>query len=135
MSRNPNVTSNLFDNLHNEINDRDTAIARLHTELEAQKDSLERAHRDAGKSIKMLNDRRLVIKGATDYSIPESHLTEMHQLANERFAEVEEMSSTIAALKLENQAYSSSSLNRPTTLHGYPSSAMPRNGCEENVPN
>ena len=47
------------------------------------------------------------------------------------FAEVEEMSSTIAALKLENQAYSSSSLNRPTTLHGYPSSAMPRNECEE----
>ena len=125
------MTSNLFDSLHNEINDRDTAIARLHTELEAQKDSLERAHRDAGKSIKMLNDRRLVIKGATDYSIPESHLTEMHQLASERFAEVEEMSSTIAALKLENQAYSSSSLNRPTTLHGYPSNAMPRNECEE----
>ena len=131
MSNNPNVTSDLFDSLHNEINDRDTAIARLHTELEAQKDSLERAHRDAGKSIKMLNDRRLVIKGATDYSIPESHLTEMHQLANERYAEVEEMSSTIAALKLENQAHSSSSKNRPTTLHGYPSNAMPRNECEE----
>ena len=131
MSNNPNMTSNLFDSLHNEINDRDTTIARLHTELEAQKDSLERAHRDAGKSIKMLNDRRLVIKGATDYSIPESHLTEMHQLANERFAEVEEMSSTIAALKLENQAHSSSSMNRPTTLHGYPSNAMPRNECEE----
>ena len=72
-----------------------------------------------------------MIKGATDYSIPESHLTEMHQLANERFAEVEEMSSTIAALKLENQAHSSSSMNRPTTLHGYPSNAMPRNECEE----
>ena len=71
MSNNPNVTSNLFDNLHNEIDDRDTAIARLHTEVEAQKESLERAHRDAGRSIKMLNDRRLVIKGATDYSIPE----------------------------------------------------------------
>ena len=55
----------------------------------------------------------------------------MHQLANERFAEVEEMSSTIAALKLENQAHSSSSKNRPTTLHGYPSNAMPRNECEE----
>ena len=131
MSNNPNVTSNLFDDLHNEINDRDTAIARLHNEIEAQKDSLERAHRDAGRSIKMLNDRRLVIKGATDYSIPESHLTEMHQLASERFAEVEEMSSTIAALKLENQAYSSSSLNRQATLLGYPSNAMPRNECEE----
>ena len=140
MSNNPNVTSNLFDNLHNEIDDRDTAIARLHTEVEAQKESLERAHRDAGRSIKMLNagrsikmlnDRRLVIKGATDYSIPESHLTEMHQLASERFAEVEEMSSTIAALKLENQAASSSSQNKLATLLGYPSNAMPRNECEE----
>ena len=131
MSNNPNVTSNLFDNLHNEIDDRDTAIARLHTEVEAQKESLERAHRDAGRSIKMLNDRRLVIKGATDYSIPESHLTEMHQLASERFAEVEEMPSTIAALKLENQAASSSSQNKPATLLGYPSNAMPRNECEE----
>ena len=131
MSNNPNVTSNLFDNLHNEIDDRDTAIARLHTEVEAQKESLERAHRDAGRSIKMLNDRRLVIKGATDYSIPDSHLTEMHQLASERFAEVEEMSSTIAALKLENQAASSSSQKKPATLLGYPSNAMPRNECEE----
>ena len=131
MSNNPNVTSNLFDKLHNEIDDRDTAIARLHTEVEAQKESLERAHRDAGRSIKMLNDRRLVIKGATDYSIPESHLTEMHHLASERFAEVEEMSSTIAALKLENQAASSSSQNKPATLLGYPSNAMPRNECEE----
>ena len=131
MSNNPNVTSNLFDKLHNEIDDRDTAIARLHTEVEAQKESLERAHRDAGRSIKMLNDRRLVIKGATDYSIPESHLTEMHQLASERFAEVEEMSSTIAALRLENQAASSSSQNKPATLLGYASNAMPRNECEE----
>ena len=131
MSNNPNVTSNLFDNLHNEIDDRDADIARLHTEVEAQKESLERAHRDAGRSIKMLNDRRLVIKGATDYSIPESHLTEMHQLASERFAEVEEMSSTIAALRLENQAASSSSQKKPATLLGYPSNAMPRNECEE----
>ena len=131
MSKNPNVTSTLFDYLHNEIDDRDEMVARLHTEVEAQKESLERAHRDAGRSIRMLNDRRLVIKGATDYSIPESHLTEMHHLANERFAEVEEMSSTIAALKLENQAASSSSQNMPATLLGNPSSAMPRSECEE----
>ena len=58
MSNNPNVTSALFDSLHNELNDRDTAIARLHTELEAQKDSLERAHRDAGKSIKMFERQK-----------------------------------------------------------------------------
>ena len=131
MSKNPNVTSTLFDYLHNEIDDRDEMVARLHTEVEAQKESLERAHRDAGRSIRMLNDRRLVIKGATDYSIPESHLTEMHHLANERFAEVEEMSSTIAALKLENQAASSSLQNMPATLLGNPSSAMPRSECEE----
>ena len=131
MSKNPNVTSTLFDYLHNEIDDRDEMVARLHTEVEAQKESLERAHRDAGRSIRMLNDRRLVIKGATDYSIPESHLTDMHHLANERFAEVEEMSSTIAALKLENQAASSSSQNMPATLLGNPSDAMPRSECEE----
>ena len=131
MSKNPNVTSTLFDYLHNEIDDRDEMVARLHTEVEAQKESLERAHRDAGRSIRMLNDRRLVIKGATDYSIPESHLTEMHHLANERFAEVEEMSSTIATLKLENQAASSSLQNMPATLLGNPSSAMPRSECEE----
>ena len=131
MSKNPNVTSTLFDNLHNEIDDRDAMVAHLHTEVEAQKESLERAHRDAGRSIRMLNDRRLVIKGATDYSIPESHLTEMHHLANERFAEVEEMSSTIAALKLENQAASSSLQNMPATLFGSPNNAMPRSECEE----
>ena len=131
MSNNPNVTSILFDNLHNEIDDRDAMVAHLHTEVEAQKESLERAHRDAGRSIRMLNDRRLVIKGATDYSIPESHLTEMHHLTNERFAEVEEMSSTIAALRLENQAASSSLQNMPATLFGNPNNAMPRSECEE----
>ena len=131
MSKNPNVTSTLFDNLHHEIDDRDAMVAHLHTEVEAQKESLERAHRDAGRSIRMLNDRRLVIKGATDYSIPESHLTEMHHLAKERFAEVEEMSSTIAALKLENQAASSSLQNMPATLFGSPNNAMPRSECEE----
>ena len=93
-------------------------VARLNTEVEAQRESLERAHKDAGRSIRMLNDRRLVIKGATDYSIPESHLTEMHHLANERFAEVEEMSSAIAALRLENQAASSSLQNMPAVLFG-----------------
>ena len=131
MSNNPNVTSTLFDNLHNEIDDRDAMVAHLHTEVEAQKESLERAHRDAGRSIRMLNDRRLVIKGATDYSIPESHLTEMHHLANERFTEVEEMSSTIAALRLENQAASSSLQNMPAALFGTSNNAMPQSECEE----
>ena len=99
MSTHPNASSNIFDNLHNEISDRDAMVTRLNTEIEAQRESLDRARRDAGRSISMLNDRRLVIKGATDYSIPESHLTEMHLLASERHAEVEEMSNTIAALK------------------------------------
>jgi hypothetical protein len=107
MSTPPNLSSNIFDNLHNEISDRDEMVARLNTEVEAQRESLDRAHRDASCAISTLNDRRLVIKGATDFSIPESHLTEMHLLASERYAEVEEMSSTIAALRLENQAASS----------------------------
>ena len=131
MSNNPNVTSNLFDKLHDEINDRDQMVAHLHTEVEAQRESLDRAHKDAGHAISKLNDRRLVIKGATDYSIPESHLTEMHHLANERFAEVEEMSSTISALRLENQAASSSLQNMPAVLFGTSNNAMPRSECEE----
>ena len=131
MSTHPNLSSNIFDNLHNEISDRDEMVARLNTEVEAQRESLDRAHRDAGRAISTLNDRRLVIKGATDFSIPESHLTEMHLLASERYAEVEEMSSTIAALRLENQAASSSIQNTQTALHGSSSSACPRNECEE----
>ena len=131
MSTHPNTSSNLFDNLHNEISDRDAMVTRLNAEVEAQKESLDRAHRDAGRAISKLNDRRLVIKGATDYSIPESHLTEMHLLASERQTEVEEMSSTIAALKLENQAVSSSMQQGQVVLHGSSSSAFPRNECEE----
>ena len=131
MSTHPNASGNIFDNLHNEISDRDQMVARLNTEVEAQKESLDRARRDAGRSISMLNDRRLVIKGATDYSIPESHLTEMHHLANERSAEVEEMSSTITTLRLENQAASSSMQNMQTVLFGTSNNALPRSECEE----
>ena len=57
MSKNPNVTSDLFDKLHNEINDRDQMVAHLHTEVEAQKESLDRAHRDASHVISKLNNR------------------------------------------------------------------------------
>ena len=104
---------------------------RLNTEVAAREESLNRAHRDAGKAISMLNDRRLVIKGATDYSIPESHLTEMHQLVSERQTEVEEMSNTIAALKLENQAASSSAQNLQAIMYESSNNAFPRNECEE----
>ena len=69
MSTHPNTSSNLFDSLHNEISDRDEMINRLNTEVAAQKESLERAHRDAGRAIDKLNDRQLVIKGATDYCL------------------------------------------------------------------
>ena len=131
MSTNPNTSSNLFDTLHNEISDRDEAINRLNTEVATQEESLNRAQRDASKAIGMLNDRRLIIKGATDYSIPESHLTEMHHLVSERQAEVEEMSSTIAALKLENQTASSSAQNMQAIMYGSSNNAFPRNECEE----
>ena len=131
MNNNPNISSDLFDYLHNQIDDRDTMIKRLRTEVETLRESTERAHKDAGKAVRQLNDRRLVIQGATDYSVPESHLTEMHQLVNERQSVLEEMSSTIAALKLENQAASSSMQNRQIALHGSSSSAYARNECEE----
>ena len=131
MSTNPNTSSNLFDTLHNEISDRDEAINRLNTDVATQEESFNRAQRDASKAISMLNDRRLIIKGATDYSIPESHLTEMHHLVSERQTEVEEMSSTIAALKLENQAASSSVQNMQAIMYGSSNNAFPRNECEE----
>ena len=73
----------------------------------------------------------MVIKGAIDYSIPENHLTEMHHLANERFAKVKKMSSTISALRLENQAASSSLQNTPAVFFGTSNNAIPRSECEE----
>ena len=107
-------------------NDRTCA---LHVEM--LKESATRAQRDAGKAISQLNDRRLIIKGATDYSIPESHLTDMHQLIGEHQSEMEEMSSMIAMLKLENQAASSSSHGGQMMLLGSASGANPRDECEE----
>ena len=131
LSTHPNVSSDLFDNLHNQIDDRDSAIKRLNTEIENLKESATRAQQDAGKAISQLNDRRLVIKGATDYSIPESHLTDMHQLIGEHQNEMEEMSNMITTLKLENQAASSSTQSRQMMLLGSSSCAHPRNECEE----
>ena len=55
----------------------------------------------------------------------------MHHLTNERFAEVEEMSSTISALRLENQAASSSLQNTSAVLFGASNNALPRSECEE----
>ena len=52
-------------------------------------------------------------------------------MTSERFAKVEEMSSTIAALRLENHAASSSMQNMQTVLLGTSSNALPRSECEE----
>ena len=41
MSTHPNASSNIFDNLHNEISDRDAMVTRLNTEIEAQRESLD----------------------------------------------------------------------------------------------
>ena len=69
----------------------------------------------------MMNDRRLLIKGATDFSIPESHLMDMHALVNERNTEVAMMSETIAALKLENSEASSKMNKMKLSICGQPS--------------
>ena len=82
-------------------------VNRLLTEVDAQRDEINRVGRDASRAVSQLSDRRLLIKGATDFSIPESHLTEMHTLVNQRYTEMEEMSKTISTLKLENMAASS----------------------------
>ena len=72
-----------------------------------------------------------MIQGKTDYSIPESHLTEMHAVASERYTEVEEMSNTISALKLENQAASSEMQKMKLAICGIPGNAAPRDECVE----
>ena len=131
MNVNPNFSSTILDKLHNEMFDRDEVVNRLLTEVDAQRETIERVGQQAGRAIGQPNDRRLVIKGATHCSIPESHLTEMHTLASERYTEVEEMSSTISALKLENQAASSEMRGVKLAICGIPGNAAPRDECEE----
>ena len=131
LSAHPKVTGDMFDDLHDKIDDRDTTIEKLKGKIVKLEESARSSQRDAGKAISMLNDRRLVIQGATDYSIPESHLTDMHMLLGENRSEMEEMSNMISALKLENQAAASSSQSGQVTLLGPASGANPRNECEE----
>ena len=86
-------------------------VNRLLAERENERGSLERAHVDAGRAINRLNDQ--------------------HSLANDRLVEVEEMSSTIAALKLENQAASSEMQKMKLAMCGRANNAAPRDECEE----
>ena len=86
-------------------------VNRLLAERENERGSLERAHVDAGRAINRLNDQ--------------------HSLANDRLVEVEEMSSTIAALKLENQAASSEMQKMKLAICGRANNAAPRDECEE----
>ena len=131
LSTHPKVTGDMFDDLHDKINDRDATIEQLNEKIVKLEDAAKRSLRDAGKAIGMLNDRRLLIQGATDFTIPESHLTDMHMLLGENRSEMEEMSNMISALKLENQAAASSSQSGQMTLLGPTSGANPRNECEE----
>ena len=131
LSTHPKVTGDMFDDLHDKIDDRDTTIQGLNEKIMKLEESASRYRRDASKAIGMLNDRRLIIQGATDYSIPESHLTDMHTLLGENRSEMGEMSNMISTLKLENQAATSSSQSGQVTLLGPTSGANPRNECEE----
>ena len=67
MSVNPNCSGAILGKLHNEIFDRDEVVNRLLTEVDAQRGTIERVGQQAGRAIGKLNDRRPVIKGATDY--------------------------------------------------------------------
>ena len=78
-------------------------VNRLITEVDSQREEISRTSGEAGRAIRMMNDQRVPFKGATDFSIPESHLTDMHALVNERNTEVATMSETVAALKLEKE--------------------------------
>ena len=131
MSTNSNFSGKSLDELHNEIIDRDEVVNRLLTDVDAQRDEINRASGETGRAIRMLNERKLLIKGATDFSIPESHLTDMHALLNEKNTEVAMMSETIAALKLENNEASSEMSKMKLSICGQPSNAAPLDECEE----
>ena len=111
MSREPNLSGENFDKLHNEINKKDVMIRNLIAGREKQKGSLERAHVDAGRAINRLNDQQT--------------------LASDRLVEVEEMSNTIATLRHENQAASSEMQKMKLAICGQSSQAAPRDQCEE----
>ena len=68
--QNPNFSGRALDKLHNEIIDRDDVVNRLLTEIDAQREEINRTSGEAGRAIRMMNDRRLLIKGAADFSIP-----------------------------------------------------------------
>ena len=58
-------------------------VNRIITEVDAQREEINRNSGEAGRAINMMYDRRFLVK-ATEFSIPESHLTDMHALVNER---------------------------------------------------
>ena len=107
LSTNPNFSGKVLDKLHNEISKGMKWSIDFSNEVDAQREEIDYVGKDAGRAVSQSNDRRLAIKGATDFSIPESHLTEMHTLVSERYTEMEEMSKTKSTLKLENMAASS----------------------------
>ena len=131
LSTHPKVTGDMFDDLHDTIQDRDDTIQKLKDKITKLEESETQQQRYASKAISMLNDPRLVIHGATDYSIPETHLTDMHKQLSENRTEMDEMSNMISALKLENQAATSSSQSGQMTLMMPSGGAHPRNECEE----
>lgn len=55
MSKDPNLSGENFDKLHNEIIKKDVRIRHLVAEREKRKGSLERAHVDAGRAINSFN--------------------------------------------------------------------------------
>ena len=65
-----NFSGRALDKLRNEIIDRDDVVNRLLTEIDAQREEINRTSGEAGRAIRMMNDRRLLIKGAADFSIP-----------------------------------------------------------------
>jgi len=46
--------------------------------VEKERKSFENLQSDTDRAFKVLNERRIVIQGAQDYSIPQSHLADMH---------------------------------------------------------
>ena len=58
MSTNPNFCGKAFGKLHNDIIDRDEAVNRFLKEVDAQREEINRTSGDAGRAVRVLNDRR-----------------------------------------------------------------------------
>lgn len=71
--------------------------------MEKERKSFENLQSDTDRAFKVLNERRIVIQGAQDYSIPQSHLADMHMEVHVQQKEIEALEEPNLKVKAEPQ--------------------------------